>query len=131
MSLCLIRGRRRVGRGGNLRRFHAAVHDKGQVRPLDQDDFLFVSKEAIDQGRTGADSRAIHDVSAYARPAAVPVIATIYLLSHADAGARPGSDSARDGRALGGVLLALAATLDRALLVAAGLGARISPYVLE
>src|SRR5439155_7251339 len=51
--------------------------------------------------------------------------------SHAHAGARSGSDRAGDRRALGGVLLALATTLDRALLVASGLGAGISAYVLE
>src|SRR5439155_12094030 len=128
----LIRASRGAGRSGwDLRRVYAAVDNKGQMRPFDKDDVLFVGEKAVDQGRASADPCAIKNIAAKPGPAAVPVVAAVDRLSRADAGGRPRADGAGDRRALGGVLLAFGTTLDCALVIASGHGARASLRVLE
>src|SRR5712692_8594841 len=99
--------------------------------PLEKDDVLLVGQKAINQGRTCPDSRAVQNITTEAWPTAVPVIAAVDLLTHADGSACTCSDGARQPRSLCGVLLALAATLNRTLVVASSLGAGASLSVRE
>ncbi|PYV26389.1 MAG: hypothetical protein DMG24_07105 [Acidobacteria bacterium] len=78
----LIRAGQGAGRSGwDLRRVYAAVDNKGQMRPFDKDDVLFVGEKAVDQGRASADPCAIKNIAAKPGPAAVPVVAAVSGLS--------------------------------------------------